>query len=99
MTSASGSIDINGAHLNHRQHRTLESLFSHPTPHNLRWAEVRHLFEAVGGVTEEHNGHIRISVGESAEMFDPNHGKDLTTEQVVDLRRMLKVSGFDPSAA
>jgi glycerate-2-kinase len=99
MSPASGSIDINGAHLNHRQHRTLEALFSHPTPHNLHWAEVRHLFEAVGGVTEEHNGHIRISVGESAEMFDPNHGKDLTTEQVVDLRRMLKVSGFDPSAA
>lgn len=99
MTSASGSIDINGVHLNHHQHRTLEALFSHPTPHNVHWAEVRHLFEAVGSVEEKHNGNIRIAVGDSAEMFDPNHGKDLTTEQVVDLRRMLKAGGFDPASA
>lgn len=99
MTSASGSIEINGVHLNHHQHRTLDALLSHPTPHNLHWAEVQHLVEAVGAVEEKHNGKLHISIGDSAAMFDSNHGKDLSTEQVVDLRRMLKAAGFDPSSA
>jgi hypothetical protein len=54
--------------------------------------------DAIGEVEEKHNGSWRITVGGQVEVFDPNHGKDLTVEQVMDLRRMLTAAGLEISA-
>jgi hypothetical protein len=32
------------------------------------------------------------------QVFDPNHGKELTTQQVIDLRHMLSSAGLEPGA-
>jgi len=54
--------------------------------------------DAVGEVEEKHNGSWRITIAGQVEVFDPNHGKDLTVEQVMDLRRMLTAGGLEVSA-
>jgi hypothetical protein len=96
--SKSDHHEIAGYHLNHKQHSALEKVYAHPVAHNLTWHEVRTLLDAVGEVEEKHNGSWRITVGGQVEVFDPNHGKDLTVEQVMDLRRMLTAAGLEISA-
>ena len=96
--SKSDHHEIAGHHLNHKQHSALEKVYAHPVAHNLTWHEVRTLLDAVGEVEEKHNGSWRITVGGQVEVFDPNHGKDLTVEQVMDLRRMLTAAGLEISA-
>ncbi|MCF8530019.1 MAG: hypothetical protein K9G05_01945 [Candidatus Nanopelagicales bacterium] len=88
------SHEINGVHVNHHQRDTLKKLLAHPTSHNLHWKEVIHLAEALGAVEERHDGKVKLTIGGSSEVFDPNH-KDLSMEQIADLRRMIKAAGFD----
>jgi len=96
--SKSDHHEIGGFHLNHKQHSALEKVYAHPVAHNLTWHEVRTLLDAVGEVEEKHNGSLRITVAGQVEVFDPNHGKDLSTEQVMDLRRMLTAAGLEIGA-
>ena len=93
--SKADNHDIGGFHLNHKQLDALKKVYAHPVAHNLTWHEVRTLLDAVGGVEEKHNGSWRITIAGQPEVFDPNHGKDLTVEQVIDLRRMLTAAGLE----
>ncbi|MBM3686742.1 MAG: type II toxin-antitoxin system HicA family toxin [Actinobacteria bacterium] len=83
-------------HLNNHHLNTLTAIFSHPTSHNIRWADVISLLEHVGDVDERHDGRLKITVGAETEVFDRPRHKDIDTQMVVDLRRMLRNAGFDP---
>ena len=96
--SKADNHEIGGYHLNHKQLDALKRVYAHPVAHNLTWHEVRTLLDAVGEVEEKHNGSWRITIAGQPEVFDPNHGKDLTVEQVMDLRRMLTAAGLEPTA-
>lgn len=87
---------IGDHHVNHRQRSTWEDLFAHPVRHNIHWKEVEHLCEAVGSVERMHNGHLRLTIGGITEVFDDNHGRDLSVENVMDIRRMFKSAGLTP---
>lgn len=97
MSTKSEHHEIGGHHINHHQRDTLEAIFAHPTRHNIRWNEVEHLLNALGEAEIKHNGHLRVTLSGIVESFDVNHGKELTTQQVMDVRRMLKSAGFDPA--
>jgi hypothetical protein len=84
--------------LSNHHRDTLAALFGHPTSHNIRWVDVVSLAAAVGEVEEKHDGRFRISIGTEVEVFDRTHGKDVTMEQITDLRRMLTHAGFGPDA-
>lgn len=86
-------------HLNNHHQDTLTVIFSHPTSHNIRWHDVISLLEAVGTVEERHDGRFKITVGAETEVFDRPQHKDIGTQMVVDLRRMLRNAGFDPKKA
>ena len=73
---------------------TLEKLFNHPTSGNIEWRQVRSLLEAVGEVTEEHNGNLAVTLGGETEVLRPPHGKDIDRQLIVDLRRMLTRAGL-----
>lgn len=75
---------------------TLERIFSHPASGNIEWRQVRSLLEAVASVTEEHNGNLRVTLGNETEVLRRPHGKDIDEQQIVDLRRMLKRGGLAP---
>jgi hypothetical protein len=83
--------DVNADH-----RATLERIFSHPASGNIEWRQVRSLLEAVASVTEEHNGNLRVTLGNETEVLRRPHGKDIDEQQIVDLRRMLKRGGLAP---
>jgi hypothetical protein len=73
---------------------TLEKIVNHPASGNVEWRQVRSLLEAVGTVTDQHNGRVEVALGEETEVFDPPKDKDVDKQMIVDLRRMLTNAGF-----
>jgi thiamine biosynthesis lipoprotein ApbE len=86
-------------HLNNHHLNTLTAIFSHPTSHNIRWADTISLLEHVGDVEERHDGKFKVTLGPETEIFERPRDKDIDTQMVVDLRRMLRNAGFDPKKA
>jgi hypothetical protein len=85
---------MNATHLDHHHRTTAEAILSHPVSHNIEWHDVLSLLEAIGEVTEEHNGKFKVSVGGETEMLRRPSGKDIGEQTVVDLRRMLGAAGL-----
>ena len=54
------------------------------------------LLETVGTVAEEHNGKVKVTLGSRSEMLRAPHGKDIDTQTIVDLRKMLATAGYAP---
>lgn len=75
--------------LDKEQRRTLEQIVDHRSGANIEWRQVRALLEALGTVTEEHNGKVRVTVGGMSEVFQPPREKDVDEELLSDLRRLL----------
>jgi hypothetical protein len=82
------------AHLSNHHRDTLAQIMRHPVSHNIEWRAVLSLLEAVGSVDQTHDGKFVIAVGAETETFDRPRSKDIDTEQVVDLRRMLTNAGY-----
>lgn len=85
------------ADLNNHHRDTLAQIFSHPSSSSIEWRQVLSLLEAVGTVTEEHNGKFKVTVGPETEVLDPPRDKDVDQQLIVDLRRMLTNAGLAPS--
>jgi hypothetical protein len=83
-------------HLDNRHRNTLHQIFEHPTSHNIEWHAVTSLLEAIGTVTVRHDGKAEVRVGSELTFLDPPSGKDIDTQMVVDLRRMLSQAGYQP---
>jgi hypothetical protein len=85
---------IDTTHLDRHHRRTAQAILSHPVSHNIEWRDVLSLLEAVGDVSEEHNGKFKVSVGGETEMLHRPRGKDVDEQILVDLRRMLGAAGI-----
>lgn len=83
-------------HLDGHHRDTISQIFQHPVGHNIEWSKALSLLNAVGTVEERHDGRFKVHVGDETEIFDRPHGKDLTEQQVVDMRRMLHSAGLQP---
>jgi hypothetical protein len=79
------------AHLDADHRDTVEQIFNRGD--NVEWRRVLSLLEAVGTVTQEHNGRFRVTLGDETETFDRPHGKDVDEQMLVDVRRMLERAG------
>ena len=73
---------------------TAERILNHPTSHNIEWHDAASLLAEIGSITEGSNGRFTVTLGDETQVFDRPRGKDLDTQQVVDLRRMLRTSGY-----
>ncbi len=80
-------------HLDAEHRNTVEQIYNRPSSSNVEWRRVRSLLEAVGTVVEEHDGRLRVTLGDETETFDRPHGKDVGEQMLVDLRRMLTGAG------
>ncbi len=87
------------AHLSNHQRNTLRQIFQHPAGHNIEWRAVLSLLEAVGSAEEQHGGKVAVTIGSETEYFDPPPHKDIGTQAVVNLRRMLTQAGDGAGAA
>jgi hypothetical protein len=88
-------------HLNGRHRDTLRRIFEHPTSHNLEWREVTSLLDAVGTVTV-HGSRVTVQIGNERESLErPSNKypdrKDVDAQMIVDLRRILRNAGYEPS--
>ena len=87
------------AHLTNHQRNTLRQIFQHPAGHNIEWRAVLSLLGAVGSAEEQHGGKVAVTIGSETEYFDPPPHKDIDTQAVVNLRRMLTKAGYAAGAA
>jgi hypothetical protein len=87
------------AHLSGRHRDTVEKIFAQSSSHNIEWREVVSLLEAVGTVTHEHNGKLKVALGPETEVLPAPHGKDVGVQIMGDLRRMLTQAGFAPDGS
>jgi hypothetical protein len=85
-------------HLTNHQRNTLRQIFQHPAGHNIEWHAVLSLLEAVGSTEEQHGGKVAVTVGSHTEYFDAPRHKDIDTQAVVNLRRMLTQAGYGAGA-
>ncbi len=81
-------------HLSSNHRDTLEKLLQHPVNHNVDWHSARLLLEEAGTVAERHDGKFAVTLGSETVVLERPRGKDLTEQQVVDLRRMLIAAGY-----
>jgi hypothetical protein len=84
------------AHLNSHHRATLDKIFQHPASHNIEWHDVLSLIGAVGTVAENHDGKWVVTLGAETETLEGPKDKDIDTQAVVDLRRMLGAAGYGP---
>jgi hypothetical protein len=89
---------LSGA-VNPLHRRTLDAIFQHPLSHNLSWRAVVSLFDAIGGADEKHDGAFLFRLGDAHLWMKTPHTKDLTGDEVIDLRHFIVRSGWSPDAA
>jgi hypothetical protein len=94
MSSTSGPVHISGHHRD-----TLLQIFQHPTSHNVEWHDVVSLLETVGSIEERHDDMFVFRIGDEREVLRRPKEKDMDTQQLVDLRRMLTSAGYDKVVA
>ncbi|HEX3239377.1 MAG TPA: hypothetical protein VHR18_04495 [Solirubrobacterales bacterium] len=81
--------------LSNHHRETVRKILAHPASGNVEWRQVLSLLEAIGEVTEEHNGHFKVTVGPETETLHRPHDKDVDEQMIVDLRRLLVQAGYD----
>jgi hypothetical protein len=78
--------------------RTLDQLFAHPIPMNIRWGDVEKLFLALGGTIEPaHGGREKVKLNGKEMTFHVPHGKSIDSkDEVVQIRHFLESCGIRP---
>jgi hypothetical protein len=82
----------------HRDRRTLEAIFRHPVPSNIAWSDALHLSDRLGTACQEPNGRLLLAIGEHRHAFHQPHAKELTPEEVAQLRGFLESAGVTPAS-
>jgi hypothetical protein len=85
-----------GVELDAHHRATVGRIFNHPVSHNIQWHDVLSLLKSVADVTEEPDGRYKVTLGSETETFDAPKHHDVSEQQVVDLRRMLRGAGITP---
>jgi hypothetical protein len=81
-------------HLDAEHRNTVAQIFARPSTGNLEWRRVRSLLDEVATVVEKKNGKLGVTLGGETEVLQPPRGKDVDTQMLVDLRRMLTRAGI-----
>jgi hypothetical protein len=82
--------------LSRSDRRTLEALFRHPLAHNLAWSDVVALFTRIGTVEEKPNHEYVFQVHDQTHVLRRPHSKELTGQEVIDLRHFATRAGVAP---
>ncbi len=86
---------LTGSHL-----RTYEKIFQHPASHNLPWRDVLSLFNHLGDVMVEANGHLKVTRNGHALILPTPRTKDVAeVDEIMKLQFFLEHSGAKPAAA
>ena len=93
MAETHTTFDVDGflaaSDLNSDHRSVVKRIFAVPSSENIEWRQVRSLLEALGAVTQEHDGKLKVALGGEVEVFERPRGKDIDRQMIVDLRRLL----------
>jgi hypothetical protein len=81
-------------HIGTADRRTIDSIFHHPVPHNLSWADVLYMLRQVGSAEEKADGKFSLQVGGKHLVFHKPHGKHLDAREIDELRHYLASAGI-----
>ena len=99
-TTAEGAGLAGGrAGLSKSGRRTLDGLYAHPLARNLEWTNVMALFHEIGSVEHKPNDGTVLQLGAEQQMLRRPHGKDLTLDEVMEIRHFLTRVGVSPPHA
>jgi hypothetical protein len=73
--------------------RILGMLFEHPMSHNIEWRQVVHLLESLGTAVEGSHDSLHVTVNNEAIVLHRPKHKDLSEEQIVQIRHFLVRAG------
>ena len=90
------TVATNASTVTGGRRRTLESIFRHPSAHNLEWSDVVALIAEIGEVQEKANSEFVFDVAGNRHIMRKPHTKDLTSSAVIDVRHFLVQAGFSP---
>lgn len=76
--------------------RTLEAIFRHPASHNLEWSDAVGLIGKIGDVQKQANDTFVFEIAGQRYLMRKPHSKDLTSNDVSDLRHFLMQAGISP---
>lgn len=79
--------------------RTLGMIFNHPTAHNLEWRDAQALFTALGSAEPSGGGAFQMRVGHEHHTLHKPRTKDMPSQDVIAMRRLLQRAGISPSTA
>ena len=84
--------------MNAKHKKTLEAIFTQPTPPNIRWADIEALFKALGAdISEGAGSRVRVLLNGVPAIFHRPHPKPATDKGAVkSVRRFLKSVGGRP---
>lgn len=84
--------------MNNTHKKTLQAIFSHPTPNNLEWRRIEALFCAIGAECIEGNGsRVRFELHNVMATFHrPHPAKEAKPYQVKDAKAFLEKVGVKP---
>ena len=84
--------------MKHKHQRTLELIFAHPTPGNVRWTDIVALLRELGAEIREREG-SRVEVflfGEVRVFHRPHPRPDTDKGAVTCIRKWLETHGVKP---
>ena len=84
------------AGLSKSSRRTLDGLYAHPLARNLEWTDVMALFREAGSVEHKANDETVLQLGGEQQMLRRPHSKDLTLDEVMEVRHFLTRVGMSP---
>ena len=73
--------------------RTLEEIFRHPQAHNLEWRRVVALIAEIGDVDKKPDNEFVFKVAGKRHAMRRPHHKDLTGDEMIELRHFLTQAG------
>lgn len=84
--------------MSHNHESTLRQIFSHPIPMNIKWKDVVHMFQSLGGTVEPaHGGRETFHLNGKQMTFHVPHDKAIDSkDEVVQIKHFLESCGVKP---
>jgi hypothetical protein len=85
--------------MNNRHRDTLEAIFTHPTPNNIRWDDAVSLFKALGATIARLREGSRVAILTATRTgiyHRPHLGSTIGRATVRDMMRQLREEGIGP---
>lgn len=86
--------------MNNRHRATLEAIFTHPTPNNIRWGDAVSLFKSIGATIDKsrEGSHVAfLTATRTGIYYRPHPGSTIGRATVRDMMRQLREEGISPA--